>query len=208
MRPVPSLKEIDKIREMLKEASLERWIHNDLFTWKWWMLVAASIIPWVIWWKVVDKNRISNLFMYGLCFSVIAVILDELGTSFMLWGYLDMIFPIISPLFPADTTIIPVCFMLVYQYFPKGKAFFYRQCGFSCHFCFYRRTYISNAELVCISELERLLHVRRSVLFPCPMLSAGLWKVCRRNQYINFKTRREPVFDKGTNPRESWQERL
>jgi hypothetical protein len=64
------------------------------------------------------------------------VIFDEFGTSFLLWGYPDMIFPIITPLFPADTTIIPVCFMLVYQYFPKGKPFFIANAALSALFAF------------------------------------------------------------------------
>jgi hypothetical protein len=119
----PSHDKVDHITEKYKDISLDHWIHGDLFTWKWWLLLSSLIIPWIIWWKIVNKKRLKQILIYGLSFSSISILLDEIGTFFRLWTYPDKLLPVPS-LFPADLSIIPVSFMLLYQYIPKGKAFF------------------------------------------------------------------------------------
>lgn len=121
---VPSHEEINKIQEQLTNANYQRWIQEDFLTWKWWLLIALSIIPWFIWTKIVDKQRIHEILLYGFFISIIGTVLDIIGTELVWWSYPIKWFYMIPPLLPADLTLVPVTMMIVYQYSPKWKTFF------------------------------------------------------------------------------------
>lgn len=112
----PTFEEVKRARERLRDVSAEHWLHNDLFTWQWWLLLGATIIPWVLWGIVRDKERTFEILSFGLLWACIASITDVIGGELVLWGYPDKLLPMVPPLFPADISVIPVSFMLVYQY--------------------------------------------------------------------------------------------
>lgn len=119
----PSFDEVQKIREKLRNMSYEHWIHDDFLTWKWWLLLALAILPWVIWWKIVDKNRAHEILLYGCLIGIFTVILDNLGTELLWWEYPDKLFQMIPPMFPVDLTLVPVMFMVIFQIFTSFKPF-------------------------------------------------------------------------------------
>lgn len=132
----PSNIEIDKEKEKLSHLSIEHWLQHDLLSFNWWILFLATIIPYFIWWKVVDKNRFFELFSYGMFCATICMLLDIIGTEFMLWSYPDKLLPIITPLIPANLVVIPISAMLVYQYFGKWKCFLLATIGWSILFSY------------------------------------------------------------------------
>lgn len=123
MSKIPSHADVQKAREVLKEVSFEHWLHQDLFHLNWWILVLASVFPYFIWWRLVDKERFYEIFIYGLVCAIFASFLDVMGVDLLLWGYPDKIFHVIPPLLPADLVVIPVTGMLIYQYFRTWKSF-------------------------------------------------------------------------------------
>lgn len=122
---IPSSSEIEAEKIKLIDLSYSHWVHSDLFSLNWWILFCSTIIPYFIWWKLVDKNRFFELFSYGLVCACIAMTLDVMGTEMMLWSYPDKLFPWIPPLIPADLVVIPLSAMLVYQYFNKWTFFLF-----------------------------------------------------------------------------------
>jgi len=132
----PSSLEIDKEQEKLTHLSIEHWLQHDLFSLNWWILFLATTIPYFIWWKVVDKNRFFEMFSYGMLCSTICMLLDIIGTEYMLWHYPDKLLPIITPLIPANLVIIPISATLVYQYFTKWKYFLVATLGWSILFSY------------------------------------------------------------------------
>ncbi|WP_419887757.1 CBO0543 family protein [Neobacillus niacini] len=120
---IPTYTEIAALRNRLFDKNLKHWIHDDLFTPGWWFLLLSCILPWYIWWKLVDKNRIFEILSYGLIWAVLSIASDLVGVELGLWGYPDKLIPIIPPMVPADLTVIPVSYMLVYQYFPLWQSF-------------------------------------------------------------------------------------
>lgn len=70
---IPSYEDVKKARESLKDLAFEHWIQDDLFTWKWWLLVAATIIPWILWLIFHDKKRTFEILSCGLKNVTIAV---------------------------------------------------------------------------------------------------------------------------------------
>jgi hypothetical protein len=121
---IPSYEDVKNAREALKEVAFNHWVHHDLFTWKWWFLLAATIVPWIIWLLFHDKKKTFELLSYGLIWATLASILDVIGGELILWGYPDKLLPMVPPLFPADITVIPVLFMFIYQHSKTFSRYF------------------------------------------------------------------------------------
>lgn len=117
------LRLIVKYEKQLFQARYENWINHGVFTIKWWILLCILIIPWIIWYLLIDKKRLQEMVLYLLATSFIAVLLDEIGTTLTLWAYPLNIVPFIPLLITANYTLVPIIFTLVYQYFPKWKPF-------------------------------------------------------------------------------------
>ncbi|MFP7173882.1 hypothetical protein [Priestia filamentosa] len=62
----PSYEEVQNIRSELKEVGYQYWLHHDLFTWQWWVLLIASILPWMIWGYLI-KRRTVYIYLRLLC---------------------------------------------------------------------------------------------------------------------------------------------
>jgi hypothetical protein len=122
-KPFANYNDVQEIREKLKETSYEHWIHDDVFTWKWWLLLSLTIVPWFIWWRVVDKKGLNEILLYGAFIAISAIILDNIGTDLLWWGYPTKLFQMVPPLFPADITLVPCLMMLVYQWTKTWKSF-------------------------------------------------------------------------------------
>jgi len=120
---VPSYDEVQAIRSELKEVGYQHWLHVDLFTWQWWGLLIASILPWIIWGYLIKKEHRLHVFAFATSIGIISSILDVIGADLLLWAYPTKLFPMIPPLFPADLTVIPVIFSLAYYYGKKWRLY-------------------------------------------------------------------------------------
>ncbi len=119
----PSLKDIEMIREVLPVMELEYWLQYSLFTWQWWFLLASTILPWIIWWKKVDRSRFFDITTFGLWWVVVAVTLDNMGVTLHLWDYPIQLIYLMPPLVPADLAVIPITYMFLYQYIQSWGKF-------------------------------------------------------------------------------------
>jgi hypothetical protein len=113
---------IDAQRE-LTALRYERWKEYELLHPQWWLLLAAFVLPWFVWWKLVDRKRIVEIFLYGMLVEAIAVTLDVIFGELTFWAYPFKLFPIIPRYVEYDLSLMPVLFMLLYQFFPRWKAF-------------------------------------------------------------------------------------
>ncbi|MDK8641245.1 CBO0543 family protein [Niallia taxi] len=118
-----SSSEIMEAKKHLVELTINHWLNYDLFSIQWWILVGATIIPYFIWWRLVNIKRFYEIFSYGLLCGCFSIVLDIIGTEMLLWSYPDKLLPWIPPLIPADLVMIPITAMLVYQYTNKWKTF-------------------------------------------------------------------------------------
>lgn len=99
------------------------WLKNNLFSWQWWLLLVLVISAYVIWWKLVNKDRLKELILVALFVMVISGLLDLYGTQFILWGYPNMILPGMPPLFFDNYAVLPLAYSLIYQYCSKWKTY-------------------------------------------------------------------------------------
>lgn len=102
---------------------MDNWIHNFVFSLKWWILLSLTIVPWFIWWKIVDKSRLTEISLYGFFIISVSTILDVIGWNYSLWYYPNTLLALCTPLIPIDYTLLPILYMLAYQYFSSWKSF-------------------------------------------------------------------------------------
>lgn len=124
MKQVVSNIDLLKAREYLWDIQWKNWLQEDIHEWTWWLNLALVILPIIVWWKLVDRKRISEIIIFGLHISIISVFLDVAGSSMVLWYYPDKLIPMLPVLVPFDLIIIPIAFMLLFQYKKSWVSFF------------------------------------------------------------------------------------
>lgn len=120
---IPSNEELIAFEQMFTQMRIQKWLNMDLFSPQWWLLVAVLIIPWFIWWKYVDKKRLTEILLFGLSTIIVTSYLDALLTELTFWSYKYKIVPLWPRLIPVDFTALPVIYMFIYQYFKDWKTF-------------------------------------------------------------------------------------
>ncbi|MCA1056812.1 hypothetical protein LCM10_17755 [Rossellomorea aquimaris] len=113
-------------KELMKSTKLniDYWLEHNFLTFKWWLIIALIIIFWLIFFKLVNRKQLPKVLFLGLTWILVASNLDGLGFELGWWGYPTELFPIYPKAYLFDYGLIPVTYMLLYLYFPKGKAFF------------------------------------------------------------------------------------
>ncbi len=101
----------------------KEWIANDVFRFRWWLLLFVFILSVFIWWKLVDKARLNELILFAAIVTVIILALDELGEELTLWDYPIEILPLFPPIYSVDLASLPFVYSLVYQQFKSWKSF-------------------------------------------------------------------------------------
>ncbi|MBW3112591.1 MULTISPECIES: CBO0543 family protein [Bacillaceae] len=119
----------DQIQEKVKEIKLQNinyWLDDCFLSLQWWFILTLFILTWVAFIRLTkNAGNKPKLFFLGLVWIIVAANLDGMGYELGLWGYPCQLIPLLPKAYVFDYALIPVTYMLQYQYFPKGKAFFY-----------------------------------------------------------------------------------
>jgi hypothetical protein len=114
---------IHQLKVSLWNLMYTYWKTETLFSIRWWSLIAMNFIGYAIWWKFIDKRRLSQLLLFGSLIAVGRIIMDIIGTNTVLWSYDIREIPFFPSPFIHDFTITPLSLMIVYQYSPTWKKF-------------------------------------------------------------------------------------
>ena len=120
----------------LTASRFEEWLKNELFHFKWWILLCVFILSVVIWWKCIDKSRLSELVLCAGIVCIFVLVLDELGEELALWEYPVKIFPLFPPISAIDLASLPFLYSLIYQYFGTWKSYAIASAVMSVLSCF------------------------------------------------------------------------
>lgn len=123
MNQSPSFEQVIESQSNSILLEYQHWVKYEVFSFQFWLLVAMLIIPWIVWYRLVDKKRILEIIIHGLFVVTIATFLDEIGCQLNLWEYKIDIEPYFPRLIPMNFSILPVIYMCIYQYFPGWKSF-------------------------------------------------------------------------------------
>lgn len=119
----PSFEEIQSLHIQIQKMRADYWFHHDLFSFQWWLLLFILIIPWLLWCKYVDRQRIKHILLFGSILMILVSILDDIGISRNLWSYPYQLTHLIPGLVAVDLGIIIVVHMFIYQTFTNWKSF-------------------------------------------------------------------------------------
>lgn len=84
-------------------------------------LVILLIVPWTVWWKLVDRKRIAEIFSFGILITVVSSFLNLSGLHLGLWSYPYRLLPYSPKIYVLSYAVLPVTFMLMFQYFAPGS---------------------------------------------------------------------------------------
>ncbi|MED1470065.1 CBO0543 family protein [Bacillus salipaludis] len=128
---------------MLKEhhqhviKDINYWYENELFTWNWWVLIAFIIFPWIIWARVVDRRKLLEIILVGTLAIIPTSYLDAIGLDVKFWIYPTKFLPITPKAAPFDTCMVPVAYMLLYQFFRSWKILYFWFINYGVTICFH-----------------------------------------------------------------------
>lgn len=92
------------------------WLETNYLTPQWWLIIFLCIISPVIWFKFVDKKRITEITLFGLFYGITAIILDAIGSFNLAWFYPYRLTPFLYPeLYPYDICVVIIPFMFAFQ---------------------------------------------------------------------------------------------
>lgn len=115
-------KEID-LQSAADIALREYWSNYTFLTWEWWFLFFLLLVPWIIWWKIVDRKRLFEILTFGFMVMVVSIIFDAIGVEFDWWNYRYQLVPLFDILIVFDFSVMPVIYMVAYQYFRDWNKF-------------------------------------------------------------------------------------
>jgi hypothetical protein len=109
-----SLKDIQRIQT---EAWTSYWQqYSDFGNWQFWVLAALLVFPLIVLFFAIDKRKALLLGFYGYSVHVFFTYVDAIGANMIKWFYPYKIFPILASSVSLDVSLVPVTYMLVYQF--------------------------------------------------------------------------------------------
>lgn len=108
----------------MAEKSYQDWVSNQLFSFNFFLIIIVNAIFYIIWFKLLDKSRISHLLLIGSSSAVFYLIGDMIVFGFLgLAEFKVSLTPLEPPVLILSVTIAPLIIMLVQQYKPSWGGY-------------------------------------------------------------------------------------
>ncbi|MGM0903051.1 MAG: CBO0543 family protein [Bacillota bacterium] len=111
-------KNVNEIHELLQQK-IQIWSEHVLLSGLWWFGVVLTIVPWIIWFFIREKQSTDRLLYVGFFVMVISLVLDVLGDQLGYWHYRYNVIPVLPTYAPWDITLMPLTIMVLLQIKPK-----------------------------------------------------------------------------------------
>ncbi|MUV37841.1 hypothetical protein JNUCC1_01647 [Lentibacillus sp. JNUCC-1] len=118
----PTWQEVLELTQQFRDAKIEYWLNENLFTFSWWVLFVTTIAAFAGWIMILDKKRIFEIITYGCLVTTLAFTADSIGVALVLWSYPNTLTPI-PVTAEIHKVLMPVIYMVIYQYFKTWKTF-------------------------------------------------------------------------------------
>jgi hypothetical protein len=116
-------KEIERITSTLHQMEMDYWIHHDLFSIHWWVILILNAIFLILFLLFIDRQRILLITIAFLISYIINTISDDIGEYFLLWSHPHQLVQFLAPLTTVEFIIVPSIMALMYQTFSRWKFF-------------------------------------------------------------------------------------
>lgn len=122
------IEQFDKAVKMRKESTdalIDYWTDFSLYTsLEFWIMVSILFVPLILLYFKIDKTKIFLIGFFGFSVHVLFAYLDVYGINRGLWHYPFQVIPAL-PSISIDSSLVPVTFMLVYQWTLNHKKNYY-----------------------------------------------------------------------------------
>lgn len=136
MHPAPDIPQSVYIQKHLSQLHIDEWLEDDVFQYRWWILLGLIFVSMIIWYILLDKARAKEICLYT-AFSVLLVLtLFECGEELILWDYPTDVLPIFPPLSSINLFILTLTFSLIFQYFKARSRFLWAVLASAAIICF------------------------------------------------------------------------
>lgn len=117
---------IHKTQDQLNHLFYDYWKqYSDFGNWQFWAVLALAVLPLVLLCFTVDRKRIFELFFFGYTVHILWTYIDiALGRSNHL-THAYFLIPILPNASNITASVLPVGFLLLYQYCTKHSKNFY-----------------------------------------------------------------------------------
>jgi len=148
--------------EMIYEAKvtlhnllLTKWLNQELFSPTWWGVIAFIAFSYILCFSLLDKRRFTQILLFGSLMAVAVYVFDSFGAGFGFWMDETHVLPITPSPFLYALTVIPLYYMLVYQYSPNWKRFL--ECNCSWGYFNHLLASVSSPSYYIVSYLESFI---------------------------------------------------
>ncbi|MCV9884948.1 CBO0543 family protein [Metabacillus halosaccharovorans] len=113
------LQEFDNIlydRKENTDSLINYWVdYSNPLTWQFWILIAILLVPLIILYFKIDRSKVYLIGFFGYNVHVFFTFIDIYGINRGYWHYPYQVIPAL-PSISFDTALVPVAFMLIYQW--------------------------------------------------------------------------------------------
>lgn len=113
---------IIELQQEITSLRISDWFEK-VFSFQWFFMVFLLVVPWIIWWKFVNRKHIAEIFSFGLLITATSSFFNGIGLHIPLWTYPYKLLPYTGSMYMPSYSVLPVAFMLLYQYFRTWKSF-------------------------------------------------------------------------------------
>jgi hypothetical protein len=101
---------------------LEYWMNfSNATTWQFWLNLALLVFPLIVLYFFIDKRNALQIGFFGFNVHVWFTYVDQFGVLHGLWQYPYKVIPFMPVSFVLDVSLVPVTYMLVYQWITKHQ---------------------------------------------------------------------------------------
>ncbi|MBP1962964.1 CBO0543 family protein [Paenibacillus aceris] len=115
--------EIEELNIKENRMELDWWLHHDIFSFQWWIIVITNVLFVVLLLIYMDRKRtLSTALAFMTSFMIVGTT-DQLGKFFDLWRYPHQLVPFTENLNTVDFFVVPCIYAYIYQKFSAWKSF-------------------------------------------------------------------------------------
>jgi hypothetical protein len=141
-------------------AGIDYWQRYSFGTWQFWVNVAMLILPLVMLYFLIDRKKALLLGFFGFSVHILFTYIDSFGASFGLWNYPFKALPLLPVSFALDVSLVPVSFMLLYQWtLNNNKNYYVYFIGLSVVFAFIFKPIMTSLGLFQLNRWAHYYHL-------------------------------------------------
>ncbi|WP_010093560.1 hypothetical protein [Ornithinibacillus scapharcae] len=90
--------------------------YSSIDSWQFWFVLGLLVIPLIILYFAIDRTKLLEILFFGLTIHMLWTYTDILLGSTTLFVHQYFIFPLLPYALSISSSVLPVGFMLIYQY--------------------------------------------------------------------------------------------